>query len=83
MEFIARAAVVEVASAVEVAMKRELLMERKVQALLPLEVSVSASWGPVEEATVRDHFGVLVPMPRSPPEVRRMPSVRPMLDFLV
>ena len=62
----ARAAVVEVASAVEVAMYRELPMERNVHALLDDVVSTSANCGPVEEATVSDHDGVVVPMPTLP-----------------
>ena len=73
----------DVAVAVEVAKKRELLMERKVQALLPAVVSTSASCGPVLEATVRFQNGVVVPMPRKPALERRMPSVNPALLPLV
>ena len=68
LALMANAAVVDVASAVEVAMKRELLIERKVQAFESVVVSVSASCGPVEEATVSDQKGEVVPMPTLPLE---------------
>src|SRR3989344_5137769 len=68
----ASAAVVLVASAVEVAMKSELFIERKVQALLPADPSVSASCAPVEEAIVIIQNGVEVPTPTSPLVFARM-----------
>ncbi len=59
---IANAAVVDVARAVDDAMKKELPIERSVQAKLPDEPSVRASWGPVLDATVRAaREGVVVP----------------------
>src|SRR3989344_1620155 len=74
--FIANAAVVEVANVLglEVAMKREPLMERKVQGLLVTEASVSANWGAVEEETVRAHLGEVVPIPRRPTVSKRICS---------
>ena len=61
-----RAETEDVARAVEVPIYRVLEIERKVHALLPLEPSVSASWGPVEEAIVSVHMGVVVPIPKEP-----------------
>ena len=61
--FMENAALVDVASAVDVARKNELLMLRIVHALLPAVVSVRASCGPVLEATVSAQNGVVVPMP--------------------
>src|SRR6267154_517463 len=63
LELIASAAVVEVASAVDVAKYRLLLIERRVHALLAGLESTRASCGPVEDATVSAQNGVVVPMP--------------------
>ena len=62
-----RAALVDVAEAVEVARKNVPAMERIVQALLEGEPSVRAICGRVEEETVRAVKGELVPMPTLPP----------------
>jgi hypothetical protein len=62
----ASAAVVEVESAVEVAMKSELEAERKVHARELAMPSTSASWAPVDEAMVRALAGVEVPTERRP-----------------
>ena len=80
---IVRAETLEVASAVDVLIYKLFAMDRKVHALLPAVVSVSASCGPEEEAAVSFQNGVVVPIPTSPVLVSLATSAEAVLNVAI
>ena len=61
-------------------MGQNMLMERRVHALLPDVPSERASWDPDEDAIVRDAIGEVVPIPTLPAASMRMRSELPVLN---